>query len=57
VLQALEGRRPFGNGQVKEQFRDPDGPVVTGLDQARDDNAVQKHVIAARGEADELIGQ
>jgi hypothetical protein len=57
VLKALERWWPFSNRQIKEQFRHPDRSIVTRLNEARDNNAVQKHIIAAGRQANELIGQ
>ena len=57
MLKALEGWRPFSNGPIEEQLRHPDRSIVTRLNEARDDNTVQKHIIAAGRQANELIGQ
>ena len=57
MLQALEGYRPFSNRQFDEQLCNPDRPILSYLDQARDNDTVKENVIAARRETDELIGQ
>lgn len=57
MLEASERRRPLTDGQIEQQFRKPDLPILAGLHQGCDNHPVEEHVLAAGRQADQLVRQ
>jgi hypothetical protein len=55
VLETFERRRSLSDREIEEQFHGPDRPIFSCPDKAGHHNAVQKYVIAAGRETNELV--